>query len=70
MNPNVLLQLGRERHRDLLNDARLRRLRSEPIEPPVLGSEDLIGIGHSARVIDARGRAASRAACADCGDAA
>ncbi len=63
MNPNVLLQLGRERHRDLLNDARRSRLRSIPSEQAVAGSDDLIVLGRSARVIDARVRAESRADC-------
>jgi hypothetical protein len=60
INPNVLLQLGRERHRDLLNAAQQSRRRFLPSEPDAVGSDNLVVIGHSARVIDARVRAQSR----------
>jgi hypothetical protein len=61
INPTLLLELGRERHRDLLIEAQQRRrrfLRPEPARP---NSDDLIVIGRSARVIDARVRAQTRA---------
>jgi hypothetical protein len=60
INPNLLLQLGRERHRDLLNAAQ-QRSRFLPTESIPAGSDDFIVIGRSARVIDARVRAQSRA---------
>jgi hypothetical protein len=61
INPNVLLQLGRERHSDLLNQAHQSRRRSLLTEPAPIGSDDVIVEGRFARVIDARVRTQSRA---------
>jgi len=61
INPHVLLQLGRERHLDLLNGAQQRGRRILPTESSPPGSGDIIVVGRSARVIDARVRAQSPA---------
>jgi hypothetical protein len=59
MNPNMLLDLARERRRDLLEDAsRSRRHTRIEVEP--LAAEEALVVGRSAHVIDARVRAESR----------
>jgi hypothetical protein len=60
INPNVLLQLGRERHRDLLNEAYQSRRRFLAAEPAPADSDDVIVDGRFARVIDARVRTQTR----------
>ena len=65
MNPNTLLELARERSRDLLDDA-ARSRHHVGREAGPLDSEDASLSGGSARLIDARVRAQARlrAACA------
>jgi hypothetical protein len=59
MNSNMLLELARERSRDLIDDAaRNRRHRGREGDP--LASEDVFLAGRSALVIDARVRAQAR----------
>jgi hypothetical protein len=59
MNPNVLLDLARERRRDLLEDAARSRQRTRvAIEP--FAAEDALLVGRSAHAIDARVRAEGR----------
>jgi hypothetical protein len=59
MNPNTLLELARERSRDLLDDAARSRHRVGREAGP-LDSEDMLLLGGSAHVIDARVRAQAR----------
>jgi hypothetical protein len=59
MNPDVLLDLARERRRDLLEDASRSRQRSR-IEVEPLAPEEANVVGRSALVINARVRAESR----------
>jgi len=65
MNPELTLQLGRERHRDLLNNASLRRRHTLPAEAPPAGTDHLVLSGRAAHVIDARVRAETRPDCRD-----
>jgi hypothetical protein len=59
MNSNLLLELGRERSRDLIDDAaRNRRYRGR--EADLLAPEDVLLAGRPALVIDARVRAQAR----------
>ncbi len=59
MNPNMLLDLARERRRDLLEDAAQSRLHSRiDVEP--LAAEEALLVGRSALAIDARVRAENR----------
>jgi hypothetical protein len=57
MNPNTLMDLARERRRDLLDDAARRRRGADAAR---LASEDVLLSGRSAHVIDARVRAQAR----------
>lgn len=59
MNPNTLLDLARERRRDLLDDAARRRLQ-RGADADLLASEDVLLSGRGAHVIDARVRAQAR----------
>jgi len=59
MNPNVLLDLARERRRDLLEDATRSRRRSRMAVEP-LAAEEVFLAGRSAHAIDARVRAEGR----------
>jgi hypothetical protein len=60
MNPNVLLDLARERRRELLDDASRSRQGSRIEEP--LAAEEALLVGRSALAIDARVRAEARGA--------
>jgi hypothetical protein len=60
MNPSLLMDLARERHRDLLEDASRRR-RHVGIDGGPSAPDDVLRVGRSARVIDARVRARNRA---------
>jgi hypothetical protein len=57
MNPNTLMDLARERRRDLLDDAARRRRGADAAR---LASEDVLLSGRAAHVIDARVRAQAR----------
>ena len=59
MNPNTLMDLARERRRDLLDDAARRRLQ-RGADADLLASEDVLLSGRAAHVIDARVRAQAR----------
>jgi hypothetical protein len=57
MNPNTLMDLARERRRDLLDDA-ARRHRGADAD--LLAPEDVLLSGRAAHVIEARVRAQAR----------
>jgi len=59
INSNMLLELARERSRDLIDEA-ARNRRHRVSEADRLASEDVILAGRSALVIDARVRAQAR----------
>jgi hypothetical protein len=59
MNPSAILDLARERRRELLEDASRGRQWTRDEAEPQAGAEVLVA-GRSAHVIDARVRAESR----------
>jgi hypothetical protein len=59
INPSVLMDLGRERRREMLEDASRSRRWTRSRVDPAAGDDDLL-VGRSAHVIDARVRARTR----------
>jgi hypothetical protein len=59
MNPSLLMDLARERRRDLLLDASRRR--RVVIHDDRSAADEVLLLGRSARIIDARVRARARA---------
>jgi hypothetical protein len=59
MNPSLLMDLARERRRDILEDARSHRRMRRHGEP--IAADDVPRLGRSALAIDARVRAKARA---------
>jgi hypothetical protein len=60
MNPSLLQELARERHRDLINDATHSHHRMHRELRGLDASEVVFRFGRPAQVIDARARAQAR----------